>query len=153
MSKYQDQIQRAERYYSRFKKINDGRIHDSDSETYFDDMYTFFMHCYHIKDYLKHDPSYTSHTNQEIENHISNTPAIALCADICNGLKHLSLNQTRSGSVPDVDNGTINLNIKEGFGTKTEIKISCKVTVKHGGSEQDAFNLATDAMQAWRTFV
>ncbi|EPN5006660.1 hypothetical protein NB464_14425 [Vibrio diabolicus] len=154
MSKYQKQIERAERYYERFKKINDGREHDSHSETYFDDIYTFFMHCYHIKDYLKHDASYTTHTNQEIENYITNTPSLALCADICNGLKHLNLNNTRSGDTPDVDSGTIHVNITEGMGSgNTEVKVSCKVTVKHAGSEKDAFELASEAMGSWRTFI
>jgi len=144
MSNYQTQFNRAEKYYSRF----------SASEAYFDDIYTFFMHCYHIKDYLKHDSGYTSHTNQEIEEYITDTSSLALCADICNGMKHLNLTNTRSGSIPNADSGKIKLEFADSLdGTKTEIKVSCKVIIKHDGSEQDAFDVATDAMKAWRSFV
>ena len=155
MSNYQSQINRAKRYYSRFKQINDGREHDSFSETYFDDIYTFFMHCYHIKDYLKNDPGYTTHTNQEIEDYISNTPSLALSADICNGMKHLNFNRPpRSGSIPDADSGKIELKFTDSLdGSKTDIKVSCKVIIKHDGSEKDAFDVATDAMNAWDSFI
>ena len=154
MSKYLEQINRARRYFARFKQINDGTNHDASSETYFDDIYTFFTHCYHIKDYLINDRAYTAHSKQEIENHITNTPSLALCADICNGLKHLHLNNPRSGSVPDVNSGHIHVHFTDSLdGTVSDVKISCKVTIKHNGNELDAFEVATEAMDSWELFL
>ncbi len=133
MTQYQNQFDRVERYYARFKEINDGREHNAHSESYFDDIYAFFMHCYHLKNFLKNDSAYTKYNNSEIENHITNTFSLSLCADICNGLKHLSLNNTRSGATPNASNGTINLNISENMfgGEEAKITISVSVVIKH----------------------
>lgn len=76
-----------------------------------DDIYAFFQNCYHIKDYLKNDPAYTKHTNSQIESYINRyrTFALTLCADICNGLKHLSLSRNRSGATPEMEWGFFGL--------------------------------------------
>ena len=48
----------------------------------------FFSHCYHFKDWLlKEQPN----LKQSVEDHISNSKALSLAADICNSYKHAGL--------------------------------------------------------------
>ena len=52
MTKYSEQFARMRRYLERFGEIRAGRVHDRDSEHYLDDVYSFFLNCYHLKDWL-----------------------------------------------------------------------------------------------------
>ncbi|MFC4122022.1 hypothetical protein [Nonomuraea zeae] len=64
-----------------------------------DRLYHFFQDAYHLKDWLKNDQAagLDAVTNQALERHITATPALAMCADLCNGTKHLTL---RDGRIP-----------------------------------------------------
>ena len=62
MAKYQEQLERVRRYYGRFKKLNGGMEHIAPSDMYIDDIYSFFLNCYHLKDWLKNDPEYIGHS-------------------------------------------------------------------------------------------
>jgi len=156
MSNYLEQFERVKRHYARFQKLNAGRPHDVPSEEYFDDVYAFFQNCYHLKEYLKNDPAFTKHSNQEVENFVTNTPALAICADICTGLKHLTLNKPpRSGDIPKMDGKNIVLSIKEIIGSKkpAEVRIKASIEIEHKGTKLDAFQVATDALSAWSSFI
>lgn len=144
------------RYYARFQKLNDGRPHDVSSEEYFDDVYAFFQNCYHFKDYLKNDPVFTKHSNHDIEKFVTNTPTLAICADICNGLKHLTLsNPPRSGDIPKIGGKKIVLSINDTIGSNkpTEGKIKVSIEIEHKETKLDAFQVATDALSAWSSFI
>ncbi len=160
MANWQDQLERVRRYYLRFKRLNDGKIHSNHSENYVDDIYAFFQNCYHLKDHLKNDPAYNKHTNQQIENHVKNTQALAICADICNGSKHLMLNRSpRSGSRAELGKKNIKLQLTDTLSTSEPgyqnipVKIHMQVEVEHGSNKLDAFQLATDALLSWERFI
>ena len=59
-------------------------------------MLAFFMNCYHLKDWIKNDISDTS-LNAAVEDYINQNACLKLCADICNGAKHLDLTHSRFG--------------------------------------------------------
>lgn len=151
----QEQLERTRRYYLRFKRLNDGIEHFETSETHLDDIYAFFQNCYHIKDWLKNDSAYTSHSNQEIEDYVTNTIALSICADICNGSKHLQLQKPpRSGAVPELGKKTITAAFAETLsGEEFPTPIKMNVEVKHAGNKLDAFQLATDALHSWESFI
>lgn len=156
MNNYLEQFERVKRYYTRFQKLNDGRPHDVPSEEYIDDVYAFFQNCYHFKEYLKNDSAFTKHSNQDIENFVTNTPALAICADICNGLKHLTLSKPpRSGDTPTIVGKNIALSINETIGSNkpAEVKIKATIGIEHKGTKLDAFQVATDALRAWSSFI
>jgi hypothetical protein len=159
MNRYEEQIGRALRYYGRFKRLNDGMVHDRMSDEYIDDVYAFFQFCYHVKDYLVHDPGYTKHTDQQIEDKVTNTPALAICADLCNGSKHLKLKKLRSGDQPKLGRKDVTLHLTDhiiiagGPPKEASTKISIQVEVEHKGQTLDAFQIATDAMDAWTQFI
>lgn len=144
---YQEQFKRLGRWYERFKNINDGQIHDKNSDFYLDDVYAFFINCYQLKDWIKNDPSAASVVDR-VEAYINNNPALSLCADICNGLKHLHLDSARSGERPKFGKKVAKLRIGSG-----PITIALKYEIKTNSGTTDAFDLATKCMKAWEIFT
>ena len=147
LTKYQEQYNRLNRWYIRFKEINDGKIHNTPSEYYQDDVYAFFMNCYHLKDWIINDTAAASVANN-VENYINNNPELSLCADICNGLKHLRLISDRSGERPKFGKKRGNLVIGSG-----PITIALKYEIKTNSGTIDAFDLATKCIKAWEIFI
>jgi hypothetical protein len=90
MHEYQKQVERVERWYKRFAEIDAGKLHDSDSEYYQDDVYAFFLNCYHVKDWIIQDNSIifldgsatVKHRGQVTEDFINNCTALRICADV-----------------------------------------------------------------------
>ena len=147
MTKYQEQFKRLNRWYERFKKINDGQIHDKPSEFYQDEVCAFFLNCYHLKDWIINDIAAASVAGQ-VEEYINNNSDLSLCADICNSLKHLHLDRERSGEKPKFGKRSAKLNIGAGLTT-----IAVKYTIKTSSGYIDAFELATKCMEAWESFI
>ena len=152
---YEEQLERVRRYHARFAQIDGGFEATLPSENYVDDMYAFFQNCYHLKDWLKKDPAFTARPNksaQDIEDVVTNTPCLAICADICNATKHLGLDLTqhpaRSGHEPKVTRREFHVSV----GGPAQ-PLAIKATVEHNGRNLDAFTLASDCLQAWEAFV
>jgi hypothetical protein len=118
-----------------------------------DDVYSFFIHCYHIKDWLKNDSDYNKHSNKEIETYINQTQALAICADICNGLKHLKLESSRSGSAPRISNKDVFLDFIKLDDDNALLLQKISVTIEHDGKQINAFDISTQAIQAWTKFL
>ncbi|MBX9791037.1 MAG: hypothetical protein K2Y37_19125 [Pirellulales bacterium] len=152
---YEEQLDRVRRYHARFAAINSGFEATLPSEHYVDDIYAFFQNCYHLKDWLKKDPVFTARagkSKQDIEDVVTNTPCLAICADICNATKHLGLditkNPPRSGHEPKFTKREFHVSV----GGPTQ-SLAIKATVEHNGANLDAFTLATDCLTAWEAFV
>jgi hypothetical protein len=153
-------LDRLRRYFKRFQRINDGGEFDRPVEDLLNDIHAFFQNCYHFKDWLKNDPAFAKHSPQQIEQHVTNTPELAICADICNSTKHLTLTSTpRSGSLPALGKKQITVDITDtlSFGSapaeEVPQKISMKVEIDHNGATLDAFDVARRAIRAWESFV
>jgi len=146
-TKYQEQYNRLNRLYESFKEINDGKIHDKSSEFYQDVVYAFFMNCHHLKDWIKNDLAAAS-VKDNVENYINNNPDLRLCADICNGVKHLRRDSNRSGERPEFGKKKAKLYIESG-----PITIALKYEIKTDSGTIDAFDLATKYIKAWGIFI
>ncbi len=149
MEKFEEQFERVNRFYRRFKEIYQGM-----RDTTEDDIYCFFQNCYHLKDFLKNDDKYTKHDASAIEHYVHNNKWLVICADICNATKHLILKNKPTPTVSD--NSTVvvdseNNTLIESDGTY--IITEFKVKIEHEGTEYDAFDVATEALNAWKTFV
>ena len=145
--KYPEQWERIRRWYLRFEETSQGKLHDKQSDFYQDDVYAFFMNCYHLKDWIKNDPTAFA-LSAKVETFISNVPEMALCADICNGLKHLVLTKPRSPENPRFGKRLF----KVGVGTQPTT-IDVEYTIDTESGPIDAFNLATKCMEAWQAFL
>ncbi len=124
MAKYVEQFERAKRYYERFKRINDGVENDCSPLWYEDDVRSFFVHCYHLKDWMINDENFTC-TKQEAESFVSNNEFLSICADVCNGIKHLELkHRPRSGNPAKFSRKHIGLSFHECHDTRDRAHIT-----------------------------
>jgi len=146
-TKYEEQLNRVRRWYERFGKLDEGILHDRSSNFYQDDVYAFFMNCYHLKDWILNDPAASSIAGK-VEEYINSTPELSLCADICNGLKHLVLRKHRSGEKPEFGPKKFEV----GLGTEPAT-IAVHYTINTDSGPIDAFNLATKCLEAWDKFL
>jgi hypothetical protein len=141
-----DQLERVIRWYYRFQQINEGRQTGASFEGQYDDMLAFFMNCYHLKDWIKNDISDTS-LNAAVEDYINQNACLKLCADICNGAKHLNLTHSRFG---------------EGTSIRTEVHLDESLEnppvirkwyiTSDSGQIFDSFDIATQCVQKWVEF-
>jgi len=146
---YRIQYDRMKRWYDRFAAIDQGRPHDTPSENYLDEIYAFFLNCYHLKDWLKNDSTLAVHIQQSVEPYINSSRVLMLCADICNSLKHLRLTGSRSGENPAFGRKQFAVDL----GTGVTTSISLKYEVVTDIDAVDAFSLATDCVAAWEAFL
>lgn len=142
--KYEDQLARVKRYFARFSKINDGMPHTQETTDYDDDIYAFFQNCYHLKDWIKND-NYCK--TWKVEDFINKSRELRICADICNGLKHLKLTSPRSEESPEFYGREIKLNLDQ------DAVIAIKYSIKTSAGEIDAFELGQKCIDAWESFI
>lgn len=135
---------------------------------------SFFIECYHFKDWLKKNSRIKRPS--DVENFISRSHALSLAADLCNFLKHAGLDKTpRSGMRLDQINMAYSLDIPEstepGFIKITRnpsdgdtITISrsnrtgspvatAKVVLTIGGQKHEALDVATQCVKDWDAFL
>jgi hypothetical protein len=142
---YLEQWERLNRWYERFKEIHCGREHTMPSENYKDEVYAFFLNCYHLKDWLIEDNAVPA---QEVEDFINDCDELKLCADICNAIKHLVLHKKpRSGVQPEFTKKDVSLTLGP---EPADVSIQYTIETAHGPI--DAFDIAKKNMEAWETF-
>ncbi len=146
-SKYLEQYERVQRWYQRFVTINEGRLHNLPSDNYQDEVYTFFLNCYQLKEWIKNDKSVGA-AAAKVEGFININEELKICADICNGIKHLELTSPRSDQDPKFGQKKYSLRVG-----KSPTTISVKYTIDTSSGPIDAFELATKCLQAWESFI
>src|ERR1700730_1449742 len=149
MTSYIEQYDRMKRWYGKFAELDQGRLHDVQSEYYVDDIYAFFQNAYHLKDWLKKDVAVSVPVQKAVEPYISSDRSLKLCADICNNLKHLVRTKPpRSRENPQFGKKQFNVTVTPGSPTT----ISLKYEINTNSGPVDAFKLATDCVNAWDNF-
>jgi len=108
------------------------------------ELFSFFISTYHLKDALKEEASAPGLKPADIESAISGDSRLALLADLANLDKHFRLKRPpRSGVVPVV--GKISgVDHSSGRGWQVCVKI------QHGSRTMDALLVARDSVDAWR---
>ena len=147
MARYREQYDRMRRWYEKFRCLDQGRNHEIASDNYVDDIYAFFQNAYHLKDWLRNDPSVADSAKFRVETHINMNKPLCLCADICNSLKHLTLKQSRSDENPTFGRKAFSLSIGSGPTT-----LGLKHQIDTDSGPLDAFELATACVKAWDDF-
>jgi hypothetical protein len=145
-----EQFNRVERYLKRIEAIYEGVPLSSnyDKQSYDDDVMSFFIHCYHVKDWLIHDEK-LSITKNNVDEYIKNNRELSVCADLANGLKHCRLtHKTWTEDQPHVS-GSERLVSK--FSEEPSI-MSCKYRIMSNNKTLDALTLAKECVQLWRDF-
>jgi len=139
---YLEQLARTKRALDRMERIYSGRGPASDEECR-DDVLAFFQNCHHLKDWLIHDSS-KMYSKARVEGFINANRELALCADLCNGAKHLKRNSNRSGEDPQM--GAQSVTVGSGG-------IAYSFIVDADLGRTDALDLARKCMALWLGFV
>jgi len=149
--KYQEQYERMQRSYDRFREI---RSADKVPSDYEDDIYAFFMHCYHLKDWVKNDTSVKTrmpNIGSDVEQFINQSDAISLCAELCNSLKRLELNRSDRSDPPRVF-GRRQYHSQLNLGLRSTIRLEWLIE-RNNKPGIDAFELATECIAEWDKFL
>jgi hypothetical protein len=135
------------RWYKRIgliaQKANTSEINQDD----WDFIFAYFICCYHLRDWLI--VSYPSLQN-DIDQFIHKSVELQICHDICNGLKHSSLDRPKR----DAD-----FNIYREFDHcaqecgENPIKYRVASGDGHEFRKYALFDLAEKCMEAWRSFL
>jgi hypothetical protein len=144
---YLEQYRRMMRSYERFASIDRGRAYDPSSENYNDDVFAFFLNCYHLKDWIKNDEGAGVIAQTDVEGFISSSYPLKLCADICNSHKHLRLKSSRSHEYPRL--AMTRYSVHGG----TPPTITVKYEIETSSGPMDAFTLATQCLSEWQSFI
>lgn len=145
MDKTNEQFFRVKRWHRRLEEINNGKIHDRESDYYEDILYAFFQNCYHLKDWIINSGALAKDV---IDNFINSNTDLMICRDLCNGSKHLKINN------PSIDKNII-VNRREYSmsigGGPTKIEVCYWI---HAGKYLvNAFDLATNCVVQWEAFL
>ena len=141
---YLDQWKRTLRWYKRLKDICSGIQHDKPQQFYQDEIRAFFDSCYHLKHWLeksgKPSPSFTG-LNANVSDNMK------ICRDICNGDKHLVLNETAFDKNTNFSRKDVTIVI----GSPHIIKE--KYYVRSGGKDISVEKVAEECIKEWRSFL
>lgn len=123
---WEQQLDRIFRYSERFLRLvhkHEQRF-ERDAHEFIDDIYASFIVCHSMKDWVKNDPKLNIGSH-DVERFVTDTPVLAICADIANGTKHLICDPKRKGT--------------EDFrsGAKPDIKYSVSVEYQSDSDEDD----------------
>ena len=115
---------------------------------------SLFLNCYHVKDWLKsgpewHDDLAPKLKKMAIEQFVTESPALCICADLCNRNKHFQLDKApRSGSVPAFHRVHSRVEITAEGPLKTN-----RYTFRTQRGVEDAYTLAKECLESWRKFI
>ena len=151
-----DQLRRTERYLTRLYYAYEGIQEPSATfsiEKPQDDCITFFMHCYHIKDWIKAIHCNSKKEKQAVEDYINANDELRICAHICNGAKHYEIRgKFRSGNAREVK-VTKHTPKTHRFGTgKLEVH-KCQFSIVSKDSVIDSLELAERCMELWNEYL
>ena len=122
-----------------------------DEAAYDDDVISFFIHCYHVRDWIVH-LSKTGITARQVDSYIDSHRALRICADLANGSKHCKLTRSpRSGYQPHIAEKERDTSAWLTGGGGGEVMKS-KYTVLSNTECIDALELAAECVQLWESF-
>lgn len=152
MPEHLKQFERARRYLDRITRIYNGTYLPGSSEQYEDEIVSFFIHCYHVGDWIQH-LSRIKIAKAEIDAFINSHDELKICADFCNGEKHCRLERRkRTGSQPHLAYREYRVNhyTKES-GIPSTYKASYKIVSGH--QIYDALEVAEKCIELWEIFI
>jgi len=134
MSQYREQLARVRRFLTRIE------THNRPLQDYDDDMWSFFQNCWHLKDWVKNDPSVPPAIRATLEVDLASWPDLMTCADLANGTKHLQLKTPRVGA----------RHTQKNFRVVIGGDSSVEYVIETGdGTQSDAVQLARNCVTAW----
>jgi len=137
----QEQWKRVEIGLGRVEQVYAGRSGGSDEALY--DLYSFFLNCYQLRDWLRADPK-SGMSDDEVDAVIRNCVPLRVCADLANRTKHVE--PLRSPWI-DRNAAFLSQNVTVYVGTGTSAHYW---EISAGGATYDAQDVARDCVSEWR---
>jgi hypothetical protein len=145
-----DQWERVQRWHARLARIRAALPRRGpEKQIALDDVFAFFMNCYHLADWIAQDGEKPRH---EVEALIKQSEPMRLCRDVCNGLKHYRLDPGRHSENPNWTTTTM-ITFRTGPvpPEPSEITPGWVIVTEAGG--RDMFDLADACVAEWRRFL
>lgn len=144
----------VKRQYNRLKLIHDGvpfkpgpiTFDSGDLEL---DFFTFFLFCYHFKDWVKNDPGVDEEAKVGVEDFIDSRPYLSYCADLANGVKHLRLDRRQRS----IRRPRFKVARRELHWSPESVAVLDSMTIETDEGEIEAFDLASKCLAAWQDFI
>jgi hypothetical protein len=151
-----EQLERVRRYLERIRAAYDGVPFRHDGRDYYeDDVYSFFIHCYHLADWIV--ALHTSGVAREtVNDFINGHHELRVCADLCNGTKHCRLERKRTAKQPFVAGHNLQSSgrvVDSSDGSVRPEITRCQYDVATDGEWYDALELAERCMSLWDRFI
>jgi|YelNatPaOPRAMG01_1025707.scaffolds.fasta_scaffold48839_2 hypothetical protein len=145
-----EQLERTRRYLQRIRNIYAGVPYISETREYHtDDVFSFFVHCHHIKDWVVSIRRFRA-TSKEVDKFINSHQELRICADLCNGTKHCRLTRNmRTKRQPHMARKTFESDGNQGVFHTTKGQLS----ILSDGKFYDALVLAESCMRLWDDFI
>ena len=148
LSGWSEQYRRMLRSHARLIEIAEGRITTSSDQAR-DALLHFYQDAYHLKDWIKNDSEVPT---SGVETWINEAPPLRLCADLCNGSKHLKLTRSRTCDLGTSLAGQ-DVTVRPGpIGHPASPPLH-RWKVESGGQSRDAVKLAGDVVRDWRSWL
>jgi hypothetical protein len=146
--RFLSQYSRMLRSYEQFKRIENGDWPGHSLQEHHDQMYSFFIECYTLKDWIKKD-ILNEDLDEPVENFINKNDCLKLCADIANGKKHLELDRPPRYGVDTRLGYEVHLNESDENTT-----VHTKMYVYSDSRDRfDSFDIATQCVEKWTEFL
>jgi hypothetical protein len=143
---YRSQLDRARRFLERVQTDYQG-LEDINEVEFQDMMWSFFQHCWHMKDWMRHDPLASNAQKKTVVAMAHQSGALMICRDLCNRTKHLRLDSPGSGA--GASHQYVDMNIVPGQG---RFEIDCIIDDGHGKSISGK-KLARDCIAEWERIL
>lgn len=115
----------------------------NNTELYDDDIYHFFQDAWHLKDWIKNDPSVPSKVRDQVEQEVNHVQPFRVAADFANGTKHMALKWPRDEDAQFTER---KITIMLGHPGPA---LQERVLTLADGSQTTAEAVATEVMQEW----
>jgi hypothetical protein len=146
---YLDQFARVARWHDRLKEVNRGKSHDRNTQFYEDELYAFFMNCYHLKDWIKADPDLRkAGKGRDVEDAVHGDAHMQVCEGICNGEKHFAFTRNKGRLTPQLRSAHFKLDV-----TKGTIAIDYDIDTGSTLGTMRGFDLATHCLHFWERYI
>src|ERR1022692_2938000 len=115
-----------------------------------DIFYHFCQDAYHMKDWLKNDPTVDS---RDVEEFVNDSPCLRIVADLANGIKHLRLTSSRTGDLStSVTRQSVRFIDRRDTGNLQSFAYDTW-RVESNGRQYDGHDLAGEVVERWRSWL
>ena len=90
-------LNEAKIQFERIKRFHEKVLNNRNRNvlSYEDDVISFFMHCWHLKDFIQNDSLCDDTLKNKTEKFCSKSESLQICRDLCHRSKHFKINDIK----------------------------------------------------------